>query len=54
MPLPHFLLLVLAVIVAAAITLWAMFSVGVPQVAILLAALTGAALVRFSTRHRDH
>lgn len=55
MPLPHFLLLILAVIVAAAMTLWVMFSAGVPQIAILLVALTGAALVHFSVRKRhDH
>lgn len=57
MTLPHFLLLVLAVIFAAGITLYVMFSAGIPQITIVLAALTGAVLVHFSTRHhrdQDH
>lgn len=55
MPLPHFLLLIVAVILAAAITLWASLAAGVPLITLLLVALTGAALLHFSTRNwHDH
>ena len=43
MPLPHFLLMIVAVIVAAAATLWVSFANGVPLVALALAALIAAA-----------
>ncbi|WP_347266844.1 hypothetical protein [Paracoccus sp. (in: a-proteobacteria)] len=50
MPLPHFLILLLAVILAAALTLWAASALGVavPALALLLA----AGLVRLA--HRRH
>lgn len=55
MPLPHFLLMILAVVLAAALTLWASIASGLPEVALLFAALTGAALVHLGHRNRhDH
>ncbi len=48
MPLPHFLLLMLAVILAAAATLWVSVTQGVPLVALSLAALIAVAVVHFS------
>lgn len=55
MPLPHFLLLILAVVLAAAVTLWASLAAGVPLLTLLLIALTGAVLLHFSTRNgHDH
>lgn len=50
MPLPQFLLLMAAVILAAAATLWVSLANGVPFVALALAALIAAAVVHFS-RH---
>ena len=44
MPLPHFLMLIATVILAAAVTLWIALSAGLPPAVLLLAAL-GAALV---------
>ncbi|MFV0293618.1 MAG: hypothetical protein ACK5II_10585 [Paracoccus sp. (in: a-proteobacteria)] len=52
MPLPHFLLLMVAVILAAAATLWVGITHGVPIVALALAALIAAGLVHFT--RRDH
>ena len=52
MPLPHFLLMIAAVILAAALTIWASLSAGVPLVALGLIALTGAAVLHLSMR--DH
>ena len=43
MPLPHFLLLILAVILAAGLTIWAANAVGIPLAALGLLALVGAA-----------
>lgn len=51
MPLTHFLLMILAVALAAILTLWASFAVGVPEMALLLVALSAAALVHL--RHRN-
>lgn len=51
MPLPHFLLILLTVILAAALTLWVTVSAGIPMVAVLLLALSAAALLHFG--HRD-
>lgn len=51
MPLTHFLLLICAVVVAAAMTLWVGFSAGLPLLTILLLALSGAVLVHLG--HRD-
>ena len=50
MPLPQFLWLMAAVIVAAAATLWVSLSHGVPIVALALAALIAAGVVHY-TRH---
>ncbi|MEZ5725562.1 MAG: hypothetical protein R3E47_10825 [Paracoccaceae bacterium] len=55
MPLPHFLLLMIAVILAAAATLWVSIANGVPLVALALAALIAAAVVHFSRNdHQQH
>jgi hypothetical protein len=55
MPLPHFLLMIMAVVLAAALSLWASFAAGLPEIALLLAALTGAALVHLRQSDRqDH
>lgn len=48
MPLPHFLLMMVAVIAAAAATLWVSIAHGVPIVALALAALIAAAVVHLS------
>ncbi|WBU59001.1 hypothetical protein [Paracoccus albus] len=48
MPLPHFLILMVAVILAAAATLWVSIAHGVPLVALALAALIAAGVVHFS------
>ena len=45
MPLPHFLLMLLLVIVAAAMTIWAVSAAGVPMTALALTALLAAAVV---------
>lgn len=50
MPLPHFLLLIAAVILAAGLSLWAALAVGVPLAAMGLGALIAAALAHFATR----
>ena len=52
MPLPHFLLMLAAVILMAGVTLWASISAGVPLAAVGLIALTGAAVLHLSMR--DH
>lgn len=54
MPLPHFLLLVVATILAAAVTLWVSLSAGVPLVAFGLLALSAAALLHISRGGHDH
>jgi len=45
MPLPHFLLVLALVILAAALTIWAASSAGVPMAAMGLTALLAAAVV---------
>ncbi|MFV0411158.1 MAG: hypothetical protein ACK5LJ_16105 [Paracoccus sp. (in: a-proteobacteria)] len=52
MPLPHFLLLIAAVILAAAATLWVSVANGVPLIALALAALIAAGVVHFT--RNDH
>ncbi len=52
MPLPHFLLLIAAVVLAAAATLWFSVANGVPLVALALAALIAAGVVHFT--RNDH
>ncbi len=50
MPLPQFLMLMLAVIVAAAATLWLSLSHGVPFVALALVALIAAGVLHLGGR----
>lgn len=50
MPLPYFLLMILAVVLAAALTLWVAIAAGTPQVALLLVGLTAAAVVHLGHR----
>lgn len=50
MPLPHFLLLILAVILTAALTLGLSYAAGVPQIALALLALFAAAVLHLSVR----
>lgn len=52
MPLPHFLMIMIAVIVAAAATLWISFDRGLPLITLSLAALVAAGIVHFV--RRDH
>ena len=55
MPLPHFLLMLVAVVLAALVTLWVTVSAGVPMIAVLLVGLSAAALLHYSQRDRhDH
>lgn len=53
MPLPHFLILILAVILAAGLTIWAASAVGVPIFALALVALMAAAIAHLA-RRQDH
>lgn len=50
MPLPHFLLLLVAVIAAAALTIWAAFFAGVPVVLLGLVALIAGFLTHLAGR----
>lgn len=50
MPLPHFLLLILTVILTAALTLGLSYVAGIPQIALALLALCAAALLHLSVR----
>lgn len=52
MPLPHFLLMISAVILLASVTIFLSLSAGVPLVALGLIALTGAAVLHLSMH--DH
>ena len=52
MPLPHFLLLILTVVLAAAATLWASFAAGIPLMTLMLIVLTGVVLVHYSSKNR--
>ncbi|SFA44705.1 hypothetical protein SAMN04487972_103253 [Paracoccus halophilus] len=55
MPLPHFLLLILVVILAAGVTIWMANAAGIPLFALGLVALLAAALVHLSARdHHKH
>jgi predicted PurR-regulated permease PerM len=55
MPLTHFLLLICAVLLGAAVTLWVGLSAGVPVTAIALVALSAVLLVHWGQRDRhDH
>ncbi|WP_022707263.1 hypothetical protein [Paracoccus zeaxanthinifaciens] len=54
MPLPHFLMLLTAVILGAAVTLWAGLAAGVPPVAFLVLALSAALCAHLGWRnHHD-
>ena len=53
MPLPHFLILILAVILAAALTLWIASAAGVPLMAMALVILMAAGIAHFAMRE-DH
>ena len=55
MPLPHFLVLIAAVILVAALTLWAVFAAGAPVVVLAMVTLSAAAALHLtqSDRH-DH
>lgn len=50
MPLPHFLMLIAAVILAAGVTLWASLAAGVPMALLGILALSAALLVRLTMR----
>lgn len=52
MPLPQFLALIVLVILAAALTIWAASSAGMPMAALAVSALLAAGLVRLVGR--DH
>jgi len=55
MPLPHFLVLIAAVILVAALTLWAAFSAGAPVVVLAMVTLSAAAALHLSQGDRhDH
>lgn len=55
MPLPHFLLMILAVLFAGLVTLLLSFAVGLPEVAVILVLLSAAALAHLGHRIRhDH
>lgn len=55
MPLPHFLILIFAVILAAGLTIWAASAVGVPPFALALLVLAGAGIAHLTTRdHHPH
>jgi len=53
MPLPHFLLLILAVILAAGLTIWVASAVGIPLFVLGLLALLAAAVAHLGMRD-DH
>ncbi|MFT4012907.1 MAG: hypothetical protein QM682_05780 [Paracoccus sp. (in: a-proteobacteria)] len=53
MPLPHFLFLILAVVLAAGLTIWAASAVGIPLFVLALAALMAAAIAHLAWRE-DH
>lgn len=53
MPLPHFLILMLAVILAAGLTLWAASAVGIPLFALGLLVLAAAGIAHLGTRDQS-
>ncbi|WP_134727016.1 hypothetical protein [Paracoccus luteus] len=53
MPLPHFLLMLAAVILTAGATLWAALAAGVPLPLMGGVVLAGAVVVHLATRSRD-
>ncbi|WP_376873955.1 hypothetical protein [Albirhodobacter sp. R86504] len=50
MPLPHFLTLLVVVLIAAAVTLWTLTASGVPIAYIAVGGLIGAGVIRLMTR----
>lgn len=54
MPLPHFLFLLAATILAAALTLWISLTAGVPLLAFGLLALSAVALLQLSRDRHDN
>lgn len=52
MPLPHFLMLLAAVLLGAVLTLWIGLSAGIPPGAFLLIALSAALLAHIGWRNR--
>ncbi|WP_196053582.1 hypothetical protein [Paracoccus lichenicola] len=55
MPLPHFLVLIAAVILVAALTLWAAFSAEAPMVVLAMITLSAAAALHLAHGDRhDH
>ncbi len=54
MPLPHFLMMLAAVLAAAAVTLWLAISLGVPFGAVALVVLVAAAVLHFTRPGDDH
>ena len=50
MPLPHFLLLLLAVVLAAGVTLWVASVAGLPLAGLGITALVAAAAAHLATR----
>ncbi|MDO5648545.1 hypothetical protein [Paracoccus sp. (in: a-proteobacteria)] len=50
MPLPYFLLLICAVALAAAVTLWVSFAAGIPEIMIALIALSGVVALHLGQR----
>lgn len=50
MPLPHFLVLIISVIVAAGLTLWVVFTAGLPFAVVAMLALLGAAVLKLMQR----
>ena len=53
MPLPHFLLLLAAVVLTAGATLWAALAAGVPLPVMAGVALAGAVVVHLAARSGD-
>ena len=54
MPLPHFLILILAVILAGGLTIWLASAAGVPLFVLALLALLGATIAHLTMRDRHH
>lgn len=55
MPLPHFLVLIVAVILVAGLTLWAAFAANAPVVVLAMVTLSAAAALHLSQgKGRDH
>lgn len=50
MPLPHFLIMLLLVLLAAALTIWAASSAGLPLAALAITALLAAAALHLASK----